>query len=82
MDLSNTKKKWDVKGKTTIAYNLSFGSITNMILKGAIKEDDLVWHAGMSGWRKVGEQEDLKPIFSRHSRRIRPRRKTEVSQWK
>jgi len=63
MDLSNTEKSWDVKREATIISHLSFNSLNRMILKGLIKDDDLVWHAGLSGWRKAGEQEYLIPIF-------------------
>lgn len=65
MDSSNTEKKWDVKREAKIFANLSFGIIKRMILKGKIKDDDLVWHAGMSGWRKAGEQEELKSLLNR-----------------
>jgi len=63
MDSSNTEKKWDVKRDAKIFCNLSFGAIKRMILGGVIKEDDLVWHTGMSGYRNAGEQEELIPLF-------------------
>ena len=62
MASSNTEKRWDVKRDAKIFFNLSFGAIKEMIL-GGVKEDDLVRHTGMSGWRKASEQEELKPFF-------------------
>ena len=64
MASSNTEKKWDVKRESTTVSNLSIGAIKRMILCGAIKDDDLVWHSGMSGYRKASEQEELKSFFS------------------
>ena len=61
---SDTEKKWDVKRVSTIVSDLSIGAIKRMIRGGVIKDDDLVWHAGMSDYRKAGEQEDLKPLFN------------------
>ena len=65
MGLNNTEQRWDAKRESTIVSNLSFGAIKRMILGGVIKEDDLVWHAGMSGYRKAREQEELTPLFNR-----------------
>ena len=64
MASSNTEKKWDVKRESTTVSNLSIGAIKRMILGGVIKDDDLVWHTGMSGYRKAGEQEELKALFN------------------
>jgi len=65
--MSATEKRWDVKRDALRFPDLSFGAIKRMTLCGAIKEDDLVWHSGMSGWRKAIEQEELKPIFNSKS---------------
>ena len=64
MGSSNTAKRWDVKRDAKIFCNLSFGAIKEMILGGGVKEDDLVRHTGMSGWRKAIEHEELKAFFS------------------
>ena len=63
-----TEQRWDVKRDALRFPGLRFGSIKSMVLKGAIKEDDLVWHAGMSGWRKAGEQEELKSFFKENKK--------------
>jgi len=44
---------------------LNFGQMTKLAATGRLKEDDLIWHSGLSGWRKAGEAEELKP-FSRN----------------
>lgn len=57
------EERWDVKDGGKIFSNLSFGQIKRLIAKGIIKEDNLIWHSGLSGWRKAGEQEKLKPFL-------------------
>ena len=66
MGSSNTEQRWDVKRDAKTFCNLSFDAIKQMILVGGggIKEDDLVRHTGMSGWRKAIEHEELKSFFS------------------
>lgn len=71
MDSSNTEKRWDVKRDALRFPDLSFGAIKRMILCGAIKDDDLVWHAGMSGYRKASEQEELKAFFLKRKNEYR-----------
>ena len=62
--MSATEKRWDVKRDALRFPDLSFGAIKRMILCGAIKDDDFVWHSGMSGYRKASEQEELKSFFN------------------
>ena len=57
------EQRWDVKRESKIFSALSFGQVTRLIAKGLLKEDDLIWHSGLSGWRKAGEVEELKPFF-------------------
>ena len=63
-----TERRWDVKRGATIVSSLGFGAIKRMITGGVIKEDDLVWHTGMSGYRKAGEQKELIPFFNRRNK--------------
>ncbi|MDO9542421.1 MAG: response regulator [Kiritimatiellia bacterium] len=65
MDANATEKRWDVKREAKIIYGLRFDDIKRLILGRLIKEGDLIWHADLSGWRKAGEQEELKPFFNR-----------------
>lgn len=60
-----TEERWDVKRGGRIFSRLSFGQIKRSISKGIIKEDDLVWHSGLSGWLKAGEAKELRPFFQK-----------------
>lgn len=60
-----TEERWDVKDGGKIFSHLSFGQIKRLIANGLIKEDHFIWHSGLSGWRKAGEQEELKPFFQK-----------------
>lgn len=59
------EERWDVKDGRKIFSYLSFSQIKGLISKGMLKEDNLIWHSGLSGWRKAGEQEELKPFFQK-----------------
>ena len=65
MGSGQIEQRWDVRDGGKIFSHLSFGQITRLISKGLIKEDSLIWHSGLSGWRKAGEQEELKPFFQK-----------------
>lgn len=57
------EERWDVKRGGRIFSRLSFAQVKEFISRGALKEDDLIWHSGLSGWRKAGETEELKRFF-------------------
>ena len=65
--------RWDVKRAGRIFSRLSLGHVKRSITKGLIKEDDLIWHSGMSGWRKADESEELKPLFKKRKKNYHKR---------
>ncbi|GEM_PF-3687508 len=65
MAIDATEQKWDIKQDCKIFSCLNFGQMTKLAATGRLKEDDLIWHSGLSGWRKAGEAEELKPFFQK-----------------
>lgn len=70
------EERWDIKRDAKLFSRLSFGQVKRLISKGMIKEDDLIWHNGLSGWR-AGRAKALFPragrgITSMISKRLMP----------
>lgn len=59
------EERWDVKDNGKVFSYLSLGRVKRLISKGIIKEDYLIWHSGLSGWRKAGEVDELKTLFQK-----------------
>ena len=59
------EEKWDVKKGARIFSRLTFAQVKGFISRGVLKEDDLVWHSGLSGWRKASDVEELKRFFQK-----------------
>ena len=65
MGLRAKTLRWDVRKDARIFSSLMLGDVKKWISKGNLKEDDLVWHAGLSGWRRASDQEELKSLFKK-----------------
>lgn len=67
--MEEKEERWDFKRDAKIFSYLRLGEMKRLIYKGLIKEDDLIWHPGLSGWRKAGDQEELRPFFDEIKKR-------------
>lgn len=47
------------------------------IFEGRVKEDHLVWRSGLSGWRRAGDLEELKPLFGKSEPAFKKSKPTE-----
>ena len=65
MAIGATRKKWDIKMDSKAFSCLNFGQVSKAIAQGLLNEDHLIRHNGLSGWRKAGEAEELKPFFQK-----------------
>ena len=54
---------YDLKTDNKVCTPITASRMERWIAEGRVKEHHLVWRSGLSGWRRAGELEELKPLF-------------------
>ena len=53
---------WQLKKGRRTYLPVPTRRLTRWISEGRVTEDDLVWRSGFSGWKRVGDVEELKSV--------------------
>jgi len=56
---------YDLKTDSKVYTPITSSRMERWIAEGRVKEDHLVWRSGLSGWRRAGDLEELKPLFEK-----------------
>ena len=54
---------YDLKTDSKVYTPITLGRMERWIAEGRVKEHHLVWRSGLSGWRRAGDLQELKPLF-------------------
>lgn len=56
---------WQLKKGRRVYLPIPARRLVRWISEGRVAEDDLVWRNGFSGWKRVGDVEELKPFLKK-----------------
>ena len=56
---------YDLKTDSKVYAPITAARMARWIAEGKVKEHHLVWRFGLSGWRRAGDLEELKPLFEK-----------------
>ena len=54
---------WQLKKGRRTYLPVPTHRLTRWISEGRVDKDDLVWRSGFSGWKRVGDVDELKPFL-------------------
>lgn len=61
--MSHKETSWQVNKGGRIFLPVPTSQLARWVSEGRIIEDDLVWRNGFSGWKRVGDIEEIKPLL-------------------
>ena len=63
---------WQLKKGRRTYLPIPARRLTRWISEGRVGENDLVWRSGFSGWKRVGDVEELKPFLKKKVPEVKP----------
>ena len=63
---------WQLKKSRRVYLPVPTRRLQRWIEEGRVTEDDLVWRSGFSGWKRVGDVEELKRFPKKKAPEVKP----------